>query len=71
MAGKKKLSKREFARRFADIAEKSLGSLPAEEQERRITAFERAVSRVCGGENSKPSRNHQTPSIPLYTRARE
>ena len=71
MAGKKNISNRQFARQFADIAEKALGKLPAEEQERRITALERVVSRVCRDGNSKASHTHQTPSIPLHTRARE
>jgi len=74
MRGKKKISKREFVRRFADVAEQALSKLPAEEQERKIAAFERAVSRLSGISregNSKASRTHQTPLIPLHTRARE
>ena len=47
MASKKKLTNRQFARKFADIAEEALGHLPPEEQDRRIAAFERAVARVC------------------------
>ncbi len=71
MPRKKKISKREFARRFADIAEHALSKLPAEEQERRVAALERAVSRISREGNSKASRTHQTPLIPLHTRARE
>ncbi len=68
---KKKISKRQFARGFANIAEQALSKLPAEEQERRIAAFERAVSKISRDGNAKASRTHQTPSIPLHTRARE
>ncbi|MGD0695056.1 MAG: hypothetical protein ABSB82_09395 [Terriglobia bacterium] len=71
MPGKKKLSNRQFARRFADIAEQALGKLPADEQEKRIAAFERAVSKISRDGNSRVSRTHQTPSIALHTRARE
>jgi hypothetical protein len=67
----KKISTQQFARKFADIAEQALGKLPAEEQERRIAAFERAVSKISRAGNSKASRTHQTPATPLHTRARE
>ncbi len=42
----RKISTRQFARKFADIAEQTLSKLPAQEQERRIAAFERAVSKT-------------------------
>ncbi len=71
MAARNKISKREFARHFADIAEQALSKLPAEEQESRIAAFERAVSKVSREGNSKASHTHQTPLIPLHSRARE
>jgi len=67
----KKISTRQFAREFADIGERALGKLPAEEQETRIAAFERAVSKISCDGSSKASRTHQTPSIPLHTRSRE
>lgn len=67
----KKISTRQFARQFADIAEQALGKLPADEQEKRIASFERAVSKISRDGNSKASRTHQTPSIALHTRARE
>lgn len=70
MASKGKISNRQFAREFAKIAEQALAKLPAEEQEKRVAAFEKAVARISRGGRSKASRTHQTPSIPLHIRAR-
>jgi hypothetical protein len=67
----KKISTKQFAREFANVAEQALGKLPADDQEKRIVAFERAVSKISRDGNSKASRTHQTPSISLHTRARE
>ncbi|HLW78811.1 MAG TPA: hypothetical protein VKU44_04345 [Terriglobia bacterium] len=52
--GRKRISTRQFALKFADIAEQALSAkLPAEEQETRVAAFERAVSTAAGRQREK------------------
>ena len=70
MAGRRKMSKREFARKFADIAEEALGKLPPAEQEKRIARFENTVAKISRETPSKVSRTARIPVIPLHTRAR-
>ena len=71
MPRRKKLSKAEFAKRFARIAEESLAKVPPAEQDRRIADFENAVVKIVRGSPSKVSGTSRTPVIPLHTRGRE
>ena len=70
MASTKKMSKREFARRFADIAEEALGKIPPAEQDKRIARFENTVAKISRETPSKVSRTSRIPVIPLHSRAR-
>lgn len=67
----KSISSDRFAKRFANIVEKSLAKLPAHEQDARITAFEEAVSKISRGTPARVSRTPRTPAIPLVARGRE
>jgi len=46
MAKKKKLTLEEAAKKLASITEEHLSSLPEEEQDSRVAAFERSVLRL-------------------------
>jgi hypothetical protein len=70
MANRKKMSKREFARKFADIAEEALGKLPPAEQNRKIARFENAVAKISRETPSRASRTARIQVIPLHSRAR-
>jgi len=70
MASRRKMSKREFARKIADIAEGALGKLPPAEQDKRIARFENTVAKIARETPSKVSRTARIPVTPLHNRAR-
>lgn len=70
MAGRRKMSKREFARKFADIAEEALEKLPPAEQDKKIARFENTVAKLSRETPSRASRTARIPAIPLHSRAR-
>ena len=68
---KKKMSSREFDREFVEIGKKYLQSLPLDERERRLKAFEEAVlSRTGDGSHAKSSESAETQAIPVWARTR-
>jgi hypothetical protein len=71
MSAKKKLSPEEFAKKFVEVVAPRLAGLPPEEQDARIAAFEKTVSKIKGGSVSKASGTAQTPSLPLGIRGCE
>ena len=68
---KKKISKKEFVNRFTKLAMKHLSKLPPEEQEARLTAFERKVATISRDKRPTPSRTPETPATRLVARAHE
>jgi hypothetical protein len=68
---KKKISKKEFVKRFTDLAVKHLSQLPPEEQETRIKAFEHRAATISRDIRPTPSRISETPAIRLSARGRE
>jgi len=67
----KKISKKEFVDRFTELAVKHLSKLPPEEQETRLTAFERKVATISRDKRPTPSRTPETPASRLVARAHE
>jgi hypothetical protein len=51
-----KISKQRFVREFTKIGERALADLPAEEQDRRISNFEKSVAEICRDNHSKALR---------------
>ena len=68
---KKTISKKEFVSRFTKLAMKHLSKLPPEEQEARLSAFERKVATICRDKRPTPSRTPETPVTRLVARAHE
>ena len=68
---KKRISKKEFIKRFTDLAIRHLAKLSPEEQEARLQAFETRVATICRDTRPTPSRIPETRAIRLATRGRE
>lgn len=67
----KRISKKEFINRFIELATKHLSKLPPDEQEARLSAFERKVATICRDKRPTPSRTPETPATRLVARAHE
>lgn len=67
----KKITKKEFIKRFTDLAVQHLSNFSPEEQETKLTALERRVATICRDKHPKRSRIPETPAIRLSGRVRE
>ena len=70
MAGKRKISAREFSRRATLAAEKYLSKLPPDERSERIRAFENTVTKLSRGNRATTGRSKETQAYPLVARGR-
>ena len=68
---KKKLALEQTARKLAALAEKHLESIPEEEREFRVAAFERTISRASYRTTSRSSRTADTQVTRVVARGRE
>lgn len=66
---KKKLSKRQFVKRFTELAAEYLASLPPEEQDAKLRAVERILT-SSRDTRSTPSRSGDTRLSALAARGR-
>jgi len=67
----KRISAREFSRRFTKIVSRHLSTLSPEEQDRRIRNAERTALSANRVERPTPRRVEETRAIPLLSRSRE
>jgi len=66
----KKISKKEFIKRFTDLAVEHLSNFSPEDQETKLKAFEHRVTTICRDRHPKRSRIPETPAIRLSGRVR-
>jgi hypothetical protein len=67
----KRISTREFSKRFTKIVSRHLSALPPEEQDKRITSAERTALSANRAERPTTCRVEETRPIPLLSRSRE
>ena len=68
---KRKVSAREFSKRFTRIVAAHLSTLPPDEQDRRIRAAERVATTRCRGVSATTRGVAETQRIHLAARTRE
>ncbi len=66
---KKRISKREFVKRFTDLTVRHLSKLPPEKQDAQLDALERRVATIYRDTKSTLSRNPETLAIHLAARS--
>jgi hypothetical protein len=70
MAKSRKLTLDQAARKLTAIAVRHLDTLPPDEREKRIAAFETVISTGTRKKRAKPSKTLRTPKIRASARAR-
>jgi hypothetical protein len=67
----KRVSAREFSRRFTKIVSRHLSPLPPEEQDKRIKAAEQTALQASRASRPTTRRAEETRAIHLLSRSRE
>ena len=67
--GKKPISKKEFVSRVTELTLRHFSKMSPAEQERRLSAAERRLSRIHRDTSSTTSRTVETPPIRLSARS--
>ena len=64
----KRISKKEFVKRFTELTVRYFSRLSPEEQEKRLSAAERRLAKIFREPDPTPSRNRETQPIRLSAR---